>query len=84
MAEAYDEPLGARVVEQVATKPVLCRAGRHHWATVKNADGEPYVRCDRCGKDRGIDLTGATSGVYGMEKQAIEGFVDDRKNKRKH
>jgi len=63
----------------MATKRVLCRAGRHHWVTVENPDGEFYDRCERCGKDRGIDLSGASSGVVGMEKQAIEGFVQDRK-----
>ena len=66
----------------VSGKPLRCRICRHHWLSVKNPDGDLYARCQRCGKDRAIEFTGATSGIVGMEKQAIEGFVQERNKKR--
>ncbi len=33
-------------------KPLLCRLGRHHWHTEHNDEGQAYLLCDRCGKDR--------------------------------
>lgn len=67
-----------------SARSLPCRIGRHHWATVKNPDGDLYKRCQRCGTDQGIDLSGATSGVMGMEQQAIKGLLEERNRKKKH
>ena len=29
----------------------LCRFGVHRWQRLRNAEGEPYKTCSRCGKD---------------------------------
>ena len=35
-------------------EPFLCRTHlHHHWVHEHNPDGEDYMRCSRCGKDRG-------------------------------
>jgi len=30
----------------------LCLVGIHHWVQLRNADGEPYIECTRCGQYR--------------------------------
>jgi len=38
-------------------KPLLCRLNLHHrWELAHTDDGKPYVRCERCLKDRGAPL----------------------------
>ena len=32
-------------------KPVRCRVRWHKWVKTKNADGDSYWRCARCGED---------------------------------
>jgi hypothetical protein len=36
-------------------KPLRCWLHRHHWQTLKNADGDAYDSCTRCGFDRAVD-----------------------------
>lgn len=36
-----------------SAKPLLCRFNlRHHWEFANTPDGEQYVRCARCFKER--------------------------------
>ena len=38
-------------------KPFLCRTGLHHrWELASTGDGEKFVRCKRCLKERGSGL----------------------------
>jgi hypothetical protein len=38
-------------------KPFLCRTGLHHrWELASTGDGEEFVRCERCLKERGSGL----------------------------
>jgi uncharacterized membrane protein len=52
------------------TKPVLCRVNlRHRWEWAHTPDGERYVRCARCHKERssggGTWTAGASMGAGG-------------------
>jgi hypothetical protein len=39
--------------KQPQQTPFLCRTNlHHHWMLETNPDGETYLRCSRCGKDR--------------------------------
>ena len=41
----------------VRRKPLLCLLNvRHHWHVESTPDGDRYVRCTKCGKDRNEDL----------------------------
>ena len=43
-------------------KPLLCRTNlRHPWETATTSDGETYVRCARCLKERWTGLRGDQS-----------------------
>ncbi|MFE4469044.1 hypothetical protein ACFRFH_09505 [Leifsonia sp. NPDC056824] len=38
-------------------KPLLCRLNiHHHWHLESTPDGDRYMRCSKCGKDRDEDL----------------------------
>ncbi|HET7278121.1 MAG TPA: hypothetical protein VFJ22_08580 [Dermatophilaceae bacterium] len=38
-------------------KPPLCRTGlRHHWELAKTSDGETYIRCAKCLKEKWTGL----------------------------
>ena len=38
-------------------KPLLCLLNlHHHWQAESTPDGDRYVRCSKCGKDRDEDL----------------------------
>jgi len=54
-------------------KALRCRLYRHKWESLKNADGEAYDRCQRCGTDRGVDLHGRdpNATIIGMEMGAV-------------
>ena len=69
----------AKELTAMSAKALRCRFGRHHWIATTNPDGDPYDRCQRCGKDRVTGMKGATGGVMGMTQQAIRGFVKKRK-----
>ncbi|WP_270886566.1 hypothetical protein [Pedococcus sp. 5OH_020] len=48
------------------TKPLLCKTNVHHsweWATTR--DGQRYVRCAHCLKERGQWTGGASMGSFG-------------------
>jgi hypothetical protein len=46
-------PLEVEMSQRTPSDPLLCRTNLHHrWVEQKNADGESYLRCSRCGKDR--------------------------------
>jgi hypothetical protein len=53
------------------TKPFLCKVNlRHHWQWAHTPDGERYVRCERCHKERdsgagGTWTAGASMGGGG-------------------
>ncbi len=35
----------------MATRSLRCHLGVHRWEDRRNADGEPYMVCRRCGKE---------------------------------
>jgi hypothetical protein len=49
-------------------EPFLCRTHlHHHWVHEHNPDGEDYMRCSRCGKDRGeFDTNGGSIVMSNM------------------
>ena len=51
-------------------KPLLCRMNLHHtWESAHTSDGQRYVRCARCLKERGdgrTGMSGAAIGIGGM------------------
>ena len=75
----------------MATKPLLCRVGRHHWVHVKNLDGDPYDRCQRCGTDRfepsisrrqaaaGAELRSVRTQLRGQSRQHRTDGPDDQR-----
>lgn len=46
-------------------KPFLCKANlRHHWEWAYTTDGQRYVRCGRCHKERDSGTSGTwTAGA---------------------
>ena len=45
-------------------KPFLCRTHlHHHWELAKTKDGQEFVRCSRCLKERGPDSTRSTAAT---------------------
>jgi hypothetical protein len=45
-------------------RPLSCRLNlRHRWATLRTEDGQPYLRCQRCGKDE-TDIFAATKSGH--------------------
>lgn len=50
-----------------AKKPLLCRINlRHKWEWAHTHDGQRYVRCARCHKERGDGRTGMSGAMIGM------------------
>lgn len=48
-------------------KPLLCRTNlRHHWEWAHTRDGQRYVRCGRCLKERGDGRTGMSGTMMSM------------------
>lgn len=68
---------GQAITTSVGRKPLLCRTNVHHsWELAHTADGQRYVRCGKCLKERnsgpggnvtgpGAMSAGSTSGVSG-------------------
>jgi hypothetical protein len=51
----------------VPRKPLLCRTNMHHrWEWAHTPDGQRYVRCARCLKERGDGRTGMSGAMMGM------------------
>lgn len=47
-------------------KPLSCRINlRHHWEWANTTDGQRYVRCARCLKERGDGRTGVSGAMMG-------------------
>ena len=50
-----------------AKKPLLCRINlRHKWEWAHTHDGQRYVRCARCHKERGDGRTGISGAMISM------------------
>ena len=49
------------------TKPLLCRTNaHHHWEWAHTPDGERYIRCGRCLKEKGSSAGGQWTGGASM------------------
>ena len=49
------------------TKPLLCRTNaRHHWEWATTPDGERYIRCGRCLKEKDSSAGGQWTGGASM------------------
>lgn len=49
------------------TKPLLCRTNaHHHWEWASTPDGERYIRCGRCLKEKGSSAGGQWTGGASM------------------
>ena len=50
-----------------AKKPLLCRINlRHKWEWAHTPDGQRYVRCARCDKERGNGHTSMSGAMISM------------------
>jgi hypothetical protein len=59
------------MVTSVQRKPFLCRTNLHHsWESAHTPDGQRFVRCGRCMKER---ASGAGGNVTGPGAHSVGG-----------
>lgn len=62
----------------VGRKPLLCRTNVHHsWELAHTADGQRYVRCGKCLKERNSGPGGNVTGPGAMSAGSTSGVSGD-------
>jgi hypothetical protein len=64
---SHPDPTLSEVTMTTPRKPLLCRTNLHHtWESAHTRDGQRFVRCARCLKERGDGRTGSSGTMISM------------------